>query len=122
MDYKLTFEDGSSAYLMHHGVKGMHWGERKDEAAAGGGGGAVTDDEAEMEKELAEWDRVQEGVRANRGGQWTDRETGVVYKGAGWDRKNNRYKLKKGEPAKYGTKFVDFNREDIYAKYGKEPN
>ena len=26
MSYKLTFEDGSSAYLEHHGVKGMHWG------------------------------------------------------------------------------------------------
>ena len=26
MEYKLTFEDGSSAYLAHHGVKGQRWG------------------------------------------------------------------------------------------------
>ena len=26
MDYFVTFEDGSSAYLRHHGVKGMTWG------------------------------------------------------------------------------------------------
>lgn len=26
MEYLLTFEDGSAAYLTHHGVKGMHWG------------------------------------------------------------------------------------------------
>ena len=25
MDYKLTFEDGSSGYLAHYGVKGMKW-------------------------------------------------------------------------------------------------
>lgn len=26
MDYKLTFEDGSSAFLSHHGTDGMKWG------------------------------------------------------------------------------------------------
>lgn len=26
MDYMLTFEDGSTGYLAHHGVKGMQWG------------------------------------------------------------------------------------------------
>lgn len=26
MDYLLTFEDGSSGYLAHHGTKGMKWG------------------------------------------------------------------------------------------------
>lgn len=26
MDILVSFEDGSSAYLSHHGVKGMHWG------------------------------------------------------------------------------------------------
>lgn len=25
MDYRITFEDGSDAYLMHYGVKGMKW-------------------------------------------------------------------------------------------------
>ena len=29
MPYKLTFQDGSSAYLAHYGVKGMHWGVRR---------------------------------------------------------------------------------------------
>lgn len=31
MDYKFTFEDGSSAYLVHHGIKGMKWGVHNDE-------------------------------------------------------------------------------------------
>lgn len=26
MEYKLTFEDGSSGYLAHHGIRGMKWG------------------------------------------------------------------------------------------------
>ena len=26
MDYVVTFEDGSSGYLAHHGIKGMKWG------------------------------------------------------------------------------------------------
>lgn len=34
MPYKLTFEDGSSVYLEHHGVKGMHWGVWNDETRA----------------------------------------------------------------------------------------
>ncbi len=31
MEYKFTFEDGSKAYLAHHGVKNMHWGVRNAE-------------------------------------------------------------------------------------------
>lgn len=34
MLYKLTFEDGSSGYLEHFGVKGMHWGVWNDETRA----------------------------------------------------------------------------------------
>jgi hypothetical protein len=44
MGYKLTFEDGSDAYLSHHGVKGMKWGVRNAETLAkygiGGQGGS----------------------------------------------------------------------------------
>lgn len=42
MDYILTFEDGSDAYLFHHGIKGMKWGVRNAETLAkyGQGGGA----------------------------------------------------------------------------------
>lgn len=29
MDYLITFEDGSDAYLFHYGVKGMKWRNRK---------------------------------------------------------------------------------------------
>lgn len=44
MDYIITFEDGSSAYLEHHGVMGMKWGVRNAETQAkyaGGNGGQV---------------------------------------------------------------------------------
>lgn len=34
MPYKLTFEDGHSAYLEHFGIKGMHWGVWNDETRA----------------------------------------------------------------------------------------
>ena len=42
MQYVLTFEDGSEAYLAHHGVMGMKWGVRNAETQAryaGGTGG-----------------------------------------------------------------------------------
>lgn len=38
MDYLLTYEDGSSAYLAHHGTKGMKWGVWNAETAARYGG------------------------------------------------------------------------------------
>ena len=42
MEFKVTFEDGSSAYLEHHGVMGMHWGVRNAQTqakyASGNGG------------------------------------------------------------------------------------
>lgn len=34
MRYSILFDDGSSAYLEHHGVKGMHWGIWNAETAA----------------------------------------------------------------------------------------
>lgn len=43
MEYYVTFADGSSAYLEHFGVKGMHWGVWNAETRArrmGGGTGA----------------------------------------------------------------------------------
>lgn len=39
MDILVTFEDGSSAYLEHHGVRGMHWGVRNAETQAKYAGG-----------------------------------------------------------------------------------
>lgn len=39
MDYILTFEDGSDAYLSHHGVKGMKWGVWNEETKARHTGG-----------------------------------------------------------------------------------
>ena len=42
MDILLTFEDGSNAYLEHHGIMGMKWGVRNAETQAkyaGGNGG-----------------------------------------------------------------------------------
>lgn len=45
MEYYVTFSDGSSAYLEHFGVKGMHWGVRNQETQmkyAVGNGGQVS--------------------------------------------------------------------------------
>lgn len=39
MDYIVTFEDGSSGYLAHHGVKGMKWGKWNPETQARYSGG-----------------------------------------------------------------------------------
>ena len=39
MDYILTFEDGSDAYLSHHGIKGMKWGVWNEETKARHTGG-----------------------------------------------------------------------------------
>ena len=36
MDYLVTFNDGSEAYLAHYGVAGMKWGVRKNREAAFG--------------------------------------------------------------------------------------
>ena len=44
MEYKLVFDDGSSAYLAHHGVLGMKWGVRNAETRLkyqSGNGGLV---------------------------------------------------------------------------------
>jgi hypothetical protein len=40
MEYKLTYEDGSDAYLSHHGTKGMKWGVWNAETMAKYGVGA----------------------------------------------------------------------------------
>ena len=40
MDYLVTFEDGSSGYLAHHGVKGMKWGVWNTETKARYSGGS----------------------------------------------------------------------------------
>lgn len=34
MDYLIHFEDGSEAFLAHHGIKGMKWGIRNEETEA----------------------------------------------------------------------------------------
>lgn len=34
MDFRITFENGASGYLIHHGVRGMHWGVRNAETQA----------------------------------------------------------------------------------------
>ncbi len=44
MDYLIQFEDGSDGYLSHHGVMGMHWGQRNAETQLkyqSGNGGQV---------------------------------------------------------------------------------
>ena len=45
MDYLITFEDGSDAYLSHYGVKGMKWKHRKGTQSQGGGGSDESDPE-----------------------------------------------------------------------------
>ena len=60
MDFLITFEDGSSAYLEHYGVKGMHWGVWNAETRARyadegktpqGGGGMSEEDKEEVLRE-----------------------------------------------------------------------
>lgn len=56
MEYLVTFDDGSSAFLAHHGVKGMKWGRWNAETKAKygmdapQGGGAVDEEDEEDEK------------------------------------------------------------------------
>ena len=42
MDMIVTFEDGSTAYLEHHGIKGMKWGVWNDETRARRMGGGLS--------------------------------------------------------------------------------
>lgn len=58
MPYKLTFEDGSSAYLEHHGIKGMKWGiwnaetqARYAEEGKTAPGGGLSDEDIEKLEE-----------------------------------------------------------------------
>ena len=62
MGYLITFEDGSDAYLSHHGIKGMKWGVWNEEtkqrymagnADLGGGGGGVADEEEKSSEDVA---------------------------------------------------------------------
>ena len=58
MEYLVTFDDGSSAFLSHHGTKGMKWGVWNPETAAryaakapqGGGGGGIPEDEEDEDQ------------------------------------------------------------------------
>ena len=68
MDYLITFEDGSTGYLAHYGVKGMKWGIWNEDTAkrygssglgidvASGGGGMLPEKENEMteDEDMAE--------------------------------------------------------------------
>ena len=66
MAYKLTFEDGSEAYLEHHGIKGMKWGVWNAETKAkyglkgveggGGGGGVLDEEEKDNDKDKSQED------------------------------------------------------------------
>lgn len=55
MDYKFTFQDGSEAYLAHHGVKGMKWGVWNEETRAKMQGGTSR----EAKKYMKGYDKYQ---------------------------------------------------------------
>lgn len=59
MNYLITFDDGSSAFLMHYGIRGMRWGRWNPETQAryrsmgklSGGGGYVKEEDDESDSE-----------------------------------------------------------------------
>lgn len=59
MDYKVTFEDGSSAYLTHYGVKGMKWRKHLKK-------GIIEDGKETFDKVVGALTTVGETIEAGR--------------------------------------------------------
>ena len=97
MEYLVTFDDGSSAFLSHHGTKGMKWGVWNAETkakygmnapqAGGGGGGGVEEEEEDEEDEKAKLlDAEKFGYKNTSEGRK------AAYAEMGFDRKWSREK------------------------------
>lgn len=97
MDYLVTFDDGSSAFLSHHGTKGMKWGVWNEETKAKyksagnvpSGGGYIKEDDEDFdyEKEKATLlDAEKYGFKNTSKGRQ------AAYDEAGFNRKWSREK------------------------------
>lgn len=102
MEYLLTFKNGSSAFLAHHGVKGMHWGQWNAEtqakygvqnpsAGAGGGGGGLEEDDEEKKAEEEFMSKAPEKLDTDKFGFENSKEgRKAAYMEAGFDPKWSR--------------------------------
>lgn len=99
--YLLHFEDGSSGYLSHHGVKGMKWGQWNPEtqakygqvnASGGGGGVSEEDEEDEKEKEDVKTKKPEKLNAEEFGYENTTAGRKAAYEEAGFNRKWSREK------------------------------
>lgn len=124
MEYKLTFEDGSSAHLSHSGKKGMKWGVWNPETAAryaaegklaGGGGGGLDLEEKPMPGMSSPgMGLVYDTKKINE-----SREAAAQYfKDHPLDQQWNEFKDQHVEPAKTGIKEYRDNVSSTASKYG----
>ena len=77
MDMVVTFEDGSTAYLEHHGIKGMKWGVWNEETRARRMGGGLS-----IRKKSGSSEASSSGSGGYKGPKLTDEQKAIMKKAA----------------------------------------